>query len=114
MAKHDGLVEIGTTQAYQEGLERGTTHNGWANRSTWLAVMWLAHDEGLEERLREIALSDSSDRKKEFDLYDYLYDLTIMGSMKSMHGLAEALIRQELCEVDYQAIISAAGKDGSL
>ena len=100
-----------TTRAYQEGLERGTTYNGWANRSTWLAVAWLTNEEKLYQALREIALSDSSDRKKEFDLYEYLCELTLMGSMrlrqKSMHGLAEDLIRQELREVDYQAIIES-------
>jgi hypothetical protein len=98
-----------TTRAYQEGLERGTTYNGWANRSTWLAVSWLTNDEATYEALREIALSDRTLWAKEMDVHAYLFELTLgeLAPSELMHGLAADLVGQELREVDYQAIIES-------
>jgi len=98
------------------------TYNGWANRSTWLAVLWLTNTESTNDDLRSIALSGRSGLEKEQTLKAYLEELTLGALDNETHkftpdfvterfeagkGLATDLVSQELMEIDYRAIIES-------
>jgi hypothetical protein len=109
------------TVQYDEALQTGTTFNGWANRSTWLAVLWLTNEESTNEDLRSIALDPvKRDWEKEQALKDYLFDLLLgedspienkfvvgLATHTFASGLITDLVSQGLREIDYQAILES-------
>ena len=119
------------TAKYFEGQQKRITYNGWANRSTWLAVLWLPNQVPTYDDLLRIARSSKLDWQKEKELKDYLFDL-LLGEDSPLEqvfptrkptayehlasGLISDLVGQELREIDYQAIIESVeecDKDGT-
>ena len=113
------------TVQYDEAVQTNTTFNGWANRSTWVTVLWLTNEESTYEDLRTIARHpEHVDWEKEQALKDYLFDLLLGEDSPIMDGIHQILhlnygrhsfasgwitdlVGQELSKLDYQAIIES-------
>ncbi len=78
------------------------TYNGWSNRETWLASLWLNNDEynyKLLTDILELNLSSSNKAKKLQELVeDQMYDLEL-GANLFRDLLATALSKVDWLEV---------------
>jgi len=64
-----------------------STYNGWSNRETWLASLWLNNDQGSYEMLAEVLARSESDFKKaewlKSEIEEEMYDLPLEASLWS-------------------------------
>lgn len=55
-------------------MQETSTYNGWSNRETWLASLWLNNDEGSYDRMMKSRLIDwdlyLASKKRQGALYD--------------------------------------------
>lgn len=84
-------------------MTESTTYNGWSNRETWLASLWLSNDPVNYSLLTEAMELDASDFVKAEWLQTHLsvvmYDLEIGASLWS------DLLSTALSRVNWQEVI---------
>lgn len=78
-----------------------TDYNGWTNRATWLAHLWLTNDEATQERAAQASYTELQEIVEE------------MADADSLAGFRADLMNTALGSIDYGALTRAFREEGS-
>jgi hypothetical protein len=87
------------------------TYNGWTNRETWLANLWLTNDQGIYEMVCErVFQGDATEEHEQVEILRDIVEDLCFDSYEANAGLGADFLGQCLREVNYYEIRAAFGE----
>lgn len=99
-----------STESVIDGIE---TYNGWSNRETWAAHLWLSNDEGLYNECRRIVLENPEPHRAEQIIKEYVSELLDDGDFDQDTQNAMKADIGSLWRVDWLEVAKAFAPDES-
>ena len=87
------------------------TYNGWTNRETWLANLWLTNDQNTYDYVvEELFLGDAPNEYEQAEMLREIVEGFCFDSYEATLGLGADFMGQCLAKVNYLEIVRAFGE----